>query len=60
MQILEDKNKGMVIIGDINICKDELSESFKLFEQMVRDMESAGDEWRAVEDNRINDVFLTC
>ena len=51
MKILEDKNKGMVIIGDINISKDKLKESFKIFEEKVIDMESVGKEWITIEDN---------
>ncbi len=51
MKILEDKNKGMIIIGDINIRKDILKESFKIFEEKVRDMESVGKEWITIEDN---------
>ena len=58
MKILEDKNKGMVIIGDINISKNKLKESFKIFkesfkifEEKVRDMESVGKEWITIEDN---------
>ena len=51
MTILEDKNKGMVIIGNININKDKFKESFKMFEEKVRDMESFGKEWITIEDN---------
>ena len=51
MKILEDKNKGMVIIGDINISKDKFKESFKMFEEKVRDMKSFGIEWITIEDN---------
>ena len=51
MKILEDKNKGMVIIGNININKDKFKESFKMFEEKVRDMESFGKEWITIEDN---------
>ena len=51
MKILEDKNKGMVIIGAINISKDKLKESFKIFEGKVRELESFGKEWITIEDN---------
>ena len=54
MKILEDKNKGMVIIGDINISKDKLKESFKIFEEKIRDMESVGKECITIEDNAFN------
>ena len=51
MKILEDKNKGMVVIGGINIRNDELKESFKIFEGKVRELESFGKEWITIEDN---------
>ena len=54
MQILEDKNKGMVIIGKINISNDNLKETFKIFEENVRDMEAVGKEWITFKDNRIS------
>ena len=57
MQILEDKNKGIVIIGDINIIKDNFKENFKMFEENVRDMESVGKEWITIEDNTFKDKF---